>query len=64
MIPPIEIVFAGGLQGAREGLAKTRDAVAGLPLAALVEQGHAFKTLEHIALLLAGGTACLETGML
>ena len=31
------------------GLAETLDAVAGLPLAALLEQGHALEALEDIA---------------
>jgi hypothetical protein len=46
------------------GLAETLDAVAGLPLAALLEQGHALEALEDIAFddeTAAGG---LETGML
>ena len=46
------------------GLAETLDAVAGLPLAALLQQGHALEALEDIAFddeTAAGG---LETGML
>jgi hypothetical protein len=50
--------------GGRKRLAETEDAVAFLPLGALLEKSDAFKTLEDVALLLAGRTACFETRML
>lgn len=45
------------------GLAKARDAVAGLPLAAFLEQRHALKALENVAFC-AGSAGGAQAAML
>jgi hypothetical protein len=49
--------------GFRLGFAETRDAVAGLPLAAFLEEFGALKTLENIAFATKGGS-CAQAAML
>jgi hypothetical protein len=49
--------------GIRLGLAEAGDPVAGLPLAAFLQDGGAFKTLENIAFSAEGGR-CAQAAML
>lgn len=56
-----EIAVEGLLR--RTGLAETGNAVAFLPLAALLEQGDAFKALENAAFGTAGNTDAAKTAM-
>jgi len=52
---PQSAVRVPHLSGFRLGLAETRDAVAGFPLAAFLEEFGALKTLENIAFAAQGG---------